>query len=140
MLPSNANLDDSQRVSILTATVSSAEKKEDGSHPSNSELLEEVKNDLVPALLRQFGKPEPTEVNEIGIHAMNASRAGISLKNVSNSQRGGGASSTGSRPRRSAAEMAELRTKFSCHECHQYGHWSYDHNLNRTLRKKKMLC
>lgn len=42
MLLSNADLEDSQHVSILDAAVSSAENKEDGSRPSKLDLLKRL--------------------------------------------------------------------------------------------------
>lgn len=121
---SNANLEDSQRVSVLAASVSNVPGIDGGTAPSSASHW---RKGNITAVLRPCDKSKPSASHNNGNSTLNANR-------------GGGVNGTNGRNQRDAdsqrtpEQMATLKDKFECHRCHLYGHWANEHNPDGTLK------
>lgn len=118
----------------MAATVSQGESSIEGATPSDADLLSKLKYDPIAVVLGQFYRLKVVPDSNSAGQSMNAKKAGGFKASSNNNRRNGNSTN---RPRRTEAEMAELKNKFPCRESKTFGHWANDHNFDGTLKQGK---
>ena len=139
MLLSNAGVDDSQRISIISSVAtSSSDKIEDGSN--NDAYITGIRYSSVASILRQCDRlrsksqsDQPNGANTITLNLANTVRPPR--------RNGNGNSTTRPTPNHNrnknklkTTQLADLKSKSQCHICKMYGHWSTDHHQDGSLK------
>lgn len=118
MLLANANVDTSQRISVLAAS-SPRDTSKDAEFTTES-YLNKVHYEAIASVLRQCDRTKG-DVDDNSVSANNATTPvsfprGRKKRNLTPEQ------------------LADLKSKSICRECHKKGHWASDHNEDGTLK------
>lgn len=132
MLLSNTDLKDSQRVSILAASVSNVRTNTYDKTPSKDELLEEVKYESITSVLRQCEQKIKGGSIQGGRDLLNANQASGAKQSHSHSQH----NNRNCLPE----QIAKMQMKFLCHTCNRYGHCAKEHKSDGSIRSRVKSC
>lgn len=121
----NADLESSQRASILRATVSNVRATRDGTPPSTEKLLEEVKYVSIAAVFRQYERKDQGGFMYCENDLLSANRARGANENHDRNQR--------INRSRSQEHIAEMKKTFPCHTCNRYCNCAQEHKPDGSL-------
>lgn len=132
---SNSCIDDAQRVSMLAATAKGDDAKKPDSKLKTNDYISIIKYSEIASVIRRRDKSNfrnaPSNLNTFPSNS--ASKNRTNFRNNGNN-RSNFRNHTRNRNILSPTDLAQLKRRYQCRSCGNYGHWSNDHQSDGTIR------